>query len=156
MARARALCRKLVKFFSVRVYGLCARRAAKQHSEADIFRKILKKEVDQLPKEETLADKILRAYACMKLRADKRNKRRKTGKTRWRPQIEDFVLAKRQPVSDAILGVISKFQRPYEGPYLIHREINPSIFELAHSGGKLRGIFHLKHLKPHLAEDSCE
>jgi hypothetical protein len=122
----------------------------------DIICKILKKEVDQLPKEETLADRIIRAYARMKLRAEKRNSRRKTGKTRWRPQLEDLVLVKCQQVSDAILGVISKFQRPYEGPYRIQREINPSIYELADSGGKSRGIFHLKHLKPYLAEDNCE
>jgi hypothetical protein len=44
----------------------------------DIFRKLLKKEADQLPKEEVLADKLIKAYARMKLRADKRNQKRRT------------------------------------------------------------------------------
>jgi hypothetical protein len=46
----------------------------------DVFCKILKKNADQLPREDSLSDKILQAYARMKLRADRRNKRRKTGR----------------------------------------------------------------------------
>jgi hypothetical protein len=40
-------------------------------------KKILKKDADQSLKEDDLADKILKAYARMKLRADRCNQRRK-------------------------------------------------------------------------------
>jgi transposase InsO family protein len=122
----------------------------------DVFRKILKKEADHLPEEEALTDKLLKAYARMKLRAEKRNKRRKTGSTRWEPKLHDVVLVKSQSVSDAVQGVTSKFQLLYEGPYLIYRKVNPSIYELADSKGKIRGIFKLKHLKPYLTEKTEE
>jgi transposase InsO family protein len=78
----------------------------------DIFRELLKKEADQIPKEDVLADKLLKAYARMKLKADKRNKKRKTGRTRWKPRLQELVLMKCQPVSDAVQGITSKFQRP--------------------------------------------
>jgi hypothetical protein len=41
----------------------------------DVFHKILKKTADQLPQEDTLADKILKAYARIKLQADRWNQR---------------------------------------------------------------------------------
>jgi hypothetical protein len=75
-------------------------------------------------------DKILKAYARMKVKGERRNRRRRTGKTRWKPQLEDQVLVNSQPVSDASLGITGKFQRPYEGPYFIKKLINPAIYEL--------------------------
>jgi hypothetical protein len=42
----------------------------------DIFRQLLTREADQLPKEEALADKLLKAYARMCIKAERRNKRR--------------------------------------------------------------------------------
>jgi hypothetical protein len=122
------------------------------NAKPDIFRRILKKHDDQLPTEEALTDKILKAYARMKLRADKRNAKRKTGKTRWQPNLKELVLVKGQPTSDAMLGITSKFQRPFEGPFVVHRKINPSIYELVDSRGKTRGIFSLEQLKPYLEE----
>jgi hypothetical protein len=50
-------------------------------------------------------------------------------------------------------GLTSSFQRPYEGPFLITRKVNPSIFELADEKGKIRGVFSLKHLKGYLEEN---
>jgi hypothetical protein len=41
----------------------------------------LKKEPDKLPVEDTLADKLLNAHAKSMLKAEKRNRKRKTGKT---------------------------------------------------------------------------
>jgi hypothetical protein len=117
-----------------------------------VFRQILKKEADQVPTE-VLSDKLLRAYARMKLRADRRNQRRKTGTTGWEPKLQDLVLVKSQPVSDAVHGITGKFQLPYEGPYRIHRQVTPSIFELADPEGKIRGVFNLKHLKPYLTQE---
>jgi hypothetical protein len=72
------------------------------NAKPDIFRRILKKYDEQLPTEEALSDKILKAYARMKLRADKRNAKRKTGKMRWQPDLKELVLVKGQPISDAM------------------------------------------------------
>jgi hypothetical protein len=118
----------------------------------DIFRKILKKKPDQFPKEESLANKLISAYATMKLKAEKRNLNRRTGRTQWKPKIGDLVIVKCQPASDAVQGVTSKFQRPYEGPYSISREVNPAIFQLSDPEGRIRGIFKITHLKPYLSE----
>jgi hypothetical protein len=99
-----------------------------------------------------MTDKLLKPYARMKLRADRRNAKRRTGKTRWRPNLQELVLVKSQPVSDTVRGITSKFQRPFEGPFVIHRKLNPSIYELANARRKLRGIFSLEQLKPYLEE----
>jgi hypothetical protein len=120
----------------------------------DIFRKILQKEADQSPKDEPLADKLLKAYAKMKLKAEKRNRKRRTGKTLWKPKLGGFVLVKCHPASDAAQGITTKFQMPYEGPYLISREISPAIFELSDTDNRVRGIFSIKHLKPYLSYEN--
>jgi hypothetical protein len=89
----------------------------------------------------------------MKLRADKRNLKRKTGRTKWKPNLQELVLVKCQPASDAVQGITSKFQRPYEGPYVVHKEVNPNLFELQDRDGRSRGLFNLTHLKPYLVSD---
>jgi hypothetical protein len=86
----------------------------------------------------------------MKLRADRQNERQKTGKTKWQPRLDDLVLVRCQPVADAVQGLTSKFQIPFEGPFIIHRKVNPSMFELADPKGKIRGLFSLKQLKSYL------
>jgi hypothetical protein len=77
-----------------------------------IFREILKKEADQSLKKEALADKLLKTYARMKLWADRRIRRRKTGTTKWRPDLQEQVFVKCQTSSDAVQGTTSKFQKP--------------------------------------------
>jgi hypothetical protein len=52
-----------------------------------------------------------------------------------------------------VQGLTSKLQRPYEGPFLISRRVNPSIFELSDTKGKVRGLFSLKHLKRYHEEN---
>jgi hypothetical protein len=47
----------------------------------DIFRTILKRESDQSPTEESLADKLIKAYARMKLEVERRNKKRRSTQT---------------------------------------------------------------------------
>jgi hypothetical protein len=116
----------------------------------DVFKKIIKEESHQLPVEDTLAEKLLKAYAKSKLRAEGRNRKRKTGKSRWRPKLYDLVLVKRQPVSEAPQGIIGKFQRPFEGPFTIRKIINPALFEPCDEGGNVRGLYNLRHLKPYL------
>jgi hypothetical protein len=60
----------------------------------DIFSKLLKKAADQMPREDTLAEKLLKAYARMKLKAEKRNRNRKTGRMKWKPKVNDLVLVR--------------------------------------------------------------
>ena len=90
----------------------------------------------------------------MKLKAEKRNKKRRTGRSQWIPELQELVLVRCQPASDAVQGITSKFQRPYEGPYLIQRKLNTAIFELVDTEGRIRGIFNIKHLKPYLSEET--
>jgi hypothetical protein len=86
----------------------------------------------------------------MRLKTDKRKKRKKGGTFKWQPQLEERVLVKCQPVSDASQGSTSKFIRVYEGPFCISKVINPNIYEVSDEKGKLRGMFNLRHMKPYL------
>jgi hypothetical protein len=122
-------------------------------SRPDIFRKLLKKEPDQQPSEEALADKLLKAYAKTKLEAEKRNRNRKLGSTRWRPELKDLVLVKCQPAPDAAQGIIGKFKRPFVGPFVIKKIVAPAMYELADEKGRQRGLFHLQHLKPYIRSE---
>jgi hypothetical protein len=122
----------------------------------DLFRKILKKEIDQQPAEEALTNKLLKAYARTKLKAEKRKKQRKGATTSWIPSLNDSVLVRCQPTSNAAQGITGKFQRPFEGPFTIQKVIPPAMYELYDADGKLRGLFNLKHLKPYLKKDNTE
>ena len=82
----------------------------------DLFKKFLKKDANQLPQDESLLDKVLRAYLRMKLKTGGKKKCQKRGQHEWKPQGGDLVLSRCQPVSEAAKGVTSKFTRPYEGP----------------------------------------
>jgi hypothetical protein len=75
----------------------------------DLFRKVLKKETDQLQAQEDLSVKILKVYAKMKVKAEKRNKKKILGKSKWNPKIDDAVLVRCQPTSDTSQGNIGKF-----------------------------------------------
>jgi hypothetical protein len=66
----------------------------------DFFKKILKLEPNQGPTEDSLPDKILKAYARMKVKADERNRKRRGGRSRWQPKENDSVLVKCQHASD--------------------------------------------------------
>jgi hypothetical protein len=76
--------------------------------------------------------------------------KRKKGQYKWTPQLNDIVLVKQQPTSDAIQGDTTKFQRPYEGPYVIQNMINPTLFEVTDRTGNQKRLFNKKHLKPYL------
>jgi hypothetical protein len=78
----------------------------------NVFLKVLRNDINP-SQEEPLADKLMKAYARMKLKAEKRNVKRRTGKTQWQPKLKELVLVKCQPVSDAVQGITGKFQRPY-------------------------------------------
>ena len=87
----------------------------------------------------------------MKLKAERRNTRRKTGRVKWLPKLGELVLVKSQTASDAAQGVTAKFQMPFEGPYIISKLISSTIFELSEPTGKIRGIFNKAHLKSYLS-----
>jgi hypothetical protein len=57
----------------------------------DIFDKILMKEADKIPKEGALADKLIKAYAKMKLKAGGRNQKLKICRTQWKPSLQELV-----------------------------------------------------------------
>ena len=107
----------------------------------DIFSKILNKTKEQQPNSEKLQDKITLAYLTMKKKAAKR-KRRQVGSTRWEPELNEEVLLKCQPTSDAALGRTAKFMRPFDGPWVITKIIPPSCYEISDRQGKIRGTFH--------------
>jgi hypothetical protein len=83
----------------------------------DIFAKLLP-QLEDSPENEELAAKVLKAYIKMKKKASKSDSRRKLGNSRWTPNVNNKVLVKTQPMSDAIKGMTSKFML-YEGPFLI-------------------------------------
>jgi hypothetical protein len=74
-------------------------------SRPDLFASILRKDPGQLPQEESTEDKALKAYAPLKLKADRRNRQKKQGRHQWDPQVGDLVLAKQQAVSEASVVV---------------------------------------------------
>jgi hypothetical protein len=119
-------------------------------SRQNMFKELLKVHPDQLHVEESVPQKILHAYARCKLKAEKRNLKRKNGKYKWMPKLNDLVLVRQHPTSDAIQDVTIKFQRPYEGPYIIQTIVNPSLFELKDRSGRRKGLFNKRHLKPYL------
>jgi len=84
----------------------------------DIFAKFLLK-LGESPENEGLAAKVLKAYTRVNEKASKRDSRRKLGNSRWAPRINDKLLVKTQPISDAIKGETTKFMLLYEGPFFI-------------------------------------
>jgi hypothetical protein len=73
------------------------------------LKQILKIEPDQLEVEDELPPKLLKAYAKMKLKAEKRYKRKQLSKNKWKPKVNDSVLVKCQHTSDAKQGIMGKF-----------------------------------------------
>jgi hypothetical protein len=94
----------------------------------------------------------MKAYARMKKKAEDRRDRRKKGNKVWEPKVNEKVLVKAQPASDAAASITAKFIHPYEGPYIISRVIPPSAYQLSTTSGKVRGEFNKKSLKPYLEE----
>jgi len=58
--------------------------------------------------------------------------------------LQDKILLKTQPISEAVVGKTYKFVRPYEGPYKIMKFIPPSTYEIADRQGRFRGEFNKK------------
>jgi hypothetical protein len=122
-------------------------------AQPNMFSRILKNNKNQSQETTLLADKLIQAYTRMKLKAEKRNMKRKTRKARWDPRLNELVLVKCQTTSDAVQGITAKFQMPFEGPYLISKVINSAIFEVSDETGRVRGVFNKAHLRPYLSTD---
>ena len=95
---------------------------------------------------EDLQSKIAKAYDMIR-KVDARKKNKKKGKAHWKPKVNDKLLLRTQPVSDATAGVTAKFLHPYEGPYVIAKIIPPSTFELTEGNAHIRGQFNERLLK---------
>jgi ribonuclease HI len=105
-----------------------------------------------LPEEEELGTKVLNAYAKMKEKGVKRDRRRKTGNSNWAPKLKDKVLVRIQPMSDAIQGTTAKFMLLYNGPFYISKVYPHSAYELIDEDGRSRGKFSKKALRPYREE----
>jgi len=111
-------------------------------SPRDLFKKFLKKGADQISPDESLSDKVLKAYIRMKSKASRRFKGQKRGLYKWESQIGDLVLSRCQPVSEALKEVTGKLLRPCEDNWRIIKLIPPYYFEVSGVDGKMRGVFH--------------
>lgn len=87
----------------------------------------------------------------MKEKAAKRNKMGKNCSSKWKPQVEDLVLAKCQAVSDAVYGITKNLVRPCDGPWKVTRKINPYTQEVANEQGKITKVFNQKAIKSYLS-----
>jgi len=66
--------------------------------------------------------------------------------------VNDKVLIKTQPMSDAVKGVISKILQAFTGPFLVSKILDHSAYELNDKWGKICGEFNKKQLKPYEEE----
>jgi hypothetical protein len=71
----------------------------------NLFAKFLPQSPEPRPKEETIAEKTMKAYARLKQRAAARKERRQRGTILWNPKLFDIVLVRTKPVSDASKGI---------------------------------------------------
>jgi hypothetical protein len=109
------------------------------------------KAADQRPPGESKEQKALKAFVKMKQQAARPQARQRARRFKCEPQVRDLILLKRQAVSDASAGQISKFMMSYIGPLKITKLIPPSTYEISEVDGRLKGIFHKSALKPYVA-----
>lgn len=114
---------------------------------SNVFENVLPVAPAQKHISEDSQTKITKAYETMKRKVITRKRKKRKGNAHWKPKLNDKVLLRTQPVSDATTGVTAKFFRPYQGPYIIAKIIPPSTFELADENGHIRGQFNKKLLK---------
>jgi hypothetical protein len=98
---------------------------------------------------ESIEEKLEKAYGKMRKRAEDRERLRKRGNTRWEPRMNEKVLIKTQPMSDAVKGITAKFMYLYEGPYVVSNILGHSAYEVKDERGKVRGEFNKKQLRPY-------
>jgi hypothetical protein len=96
-------------------------------------------ESDAREEEEGIKEKMEKAYSKIRKRAEAREKRRKRGNSKWEPRLNEKVLVRTQPMSDAIRGISAKFIYIFEGPFWISKVLDHSAYELRDGRGKIRG-----------------
>jgi len=113
----------------------------------NVFDKVMPKVQGLEREEEDIVTKLEAAYAKMKQKAAARERRHKKGNAIWMPKLNEKVLVRTHPMSDAVKGMTSKFMHVFEGPYIITRLLDHSACELRDESGKLRGEFNKKQLR---------
>jgi hypothetical protein len=113
----------------------------------NIFEELLPEGPEGRPVLDDIQAKIAQAYKKMVRKINSKKRDNRKGRAHWKPTVEDEVLLRTQPMSDAGAGITAKFMHPYEGQYLITKLIPPSTFELADEKGRIRGQFNKKLLK---------
>jgi hypothetical protein len=101
---------------------------------------------------EVVEEKLEKAYSKMRKRAEARERWRKRGNAKRAPVINEKVLVKTQPISDAVRGLTAKFMDIYEGPFVISKHVGHETYQIGYERGKVRGEFNKRHLK-HYKED---
>ena len=81
-----------------------------------------------------------------------REERRKQGNTKWNPELNEKVLVRTQPMSDAVRGITSKFVHLFQGLYRISKILGHSAYELRDERGKTRGEFNKKQVNQYKEE----
>jgi hypothetical protein len=118
----------------------------------NVFMKMVPNESWPDKEDEETEEKIRRAYVKMKKRAMAREKRRKRGNAEWNPELNEKVLVKTRPISDAVRGITSKCLHLFQGPCRISKVLGHSAYELRDEQGKVRGEFNKKQLKQYKEE----
>jgi hypothetical protein len=118
----------------------------------NVFRKLAPKESWPDKEEEEIEEKIRKAYVKMKKEALAREKHCKRGNSEWKPELNEKVLVKSQPISDAVKGITSKFLHLFQGPYRISKVLGHSAYELPDEQGKIRDEFNKTQLKRYKEE----
>ena len=85
-------------------------------------------------------------YAKIKQKEAARERRHKKGNAIWTPKLNEKVLVRIQPMSDAIKGMTSKYMHVFKGPYIITKLLDHSAYKLRDESGKLWGEFNKKQL----------
>jgi hypothetical protein len=122
----------------------------------NIFKEMLPKQSRSNQGEEENEEKIRRAYLKMKKKAIAREKCRKRGNAEWKPELNERVLIRTQPMSDAVRGITSKFMHLFQGPYVISKILDHSAYELKDEQGKKRGEFNKKQLRKYKEEPQSQ
>jgi hypothetical protein len=102
--------------------------------------------------EEGIEKKLEKAYSKIRKRAEARERRLKRGNAEWVPKLNEKVLVRTQPISDAVKGITAKFMYLFEGPFLISKVLDYSAYELKDERGKVRGEFNKRQLKQYREE----
>jgi hypothetical protein len=121
--------------------------------DPNVFDKAMPKVQVLGQEEEDIAAKLEGAYAKFRRKAAVRERRQKEGKAIWTPQLNEKVLVRTQPMSDAIM---SKCMHVFEGPYIITKLLDHSAYELRDENGKLRGEFNKKQLRIYREDDETQ